>query len=109
MIAGRRVIDHTLAALLACPEIEHVVVNVQHDDAHIDETATAFPNVTFLRNAGATPVETANALQAMGKRVKRDAGCSCMMRRGPVYWRVMWRAWLRVRRRIQWAACWPHP
>jgi len=74
VIAGRKVIDHTLAALLACPEIEHVVVNVQHDDAHIDDTATTFPSVTFLRNAGATRAETVqNALQAMGKRVKRDA------------------------------------
>lgn len=74
VIAGRKVIDHTLAALLACPEIEHIVVNVQRDDTHIDDTAAAFPNVTFLRCAGGTRAETVqNALAAIGKRVKRDA------------------------------------
>jgi 2-C-methyl-D-erythritol 4-phosphate cytidylyltransferase len=76
MIAGRKVIEHTLAALLTCPEIEHVVVNVQHDDAHIEDTATAteFASVTFLRSAGATRAETVqNALAAISKRVKRDA------------------------------------
>lgn len=76
VIAGRKVIDHTLSALLACPEIEHIVVNVQQDDTHIDDTAAAteFANVTFLRTAGATRAETVqNALAAISKRVKRDA------------------------------------
>jgi 2-C-methyl-D-erythritol 4-phosphate cytidylyltransferase len=74
VIAGRKVIDHALYALQACLAIEHIVVNVQHDDALIDDTVAAFPNITFLRIAGATRADTVqSALRAMSKRVKRDA------------------------------------
>ena len=74
VIAGRTVIEHSLRALQSCAAIEHVFVNVQHDDACADEVATAMPEVTFLRCAGATRAETVQAaLNAISKQIKRDA------------------------------------
>ena len=74
VIVGRTVIEHSLRALRSCDAIEHIFVNVQHDDARADEVASAVPGVTFLRCAGVTRAETVqSALAAISKRVKRDA------------------------------------
>ena len=74
VIAGCTVIEHSLRALQSCAAIEHIFVNVQHDDARADEIAAAVPGVTFLRCAGATRAETVqSALNAISKQVKRDA------------------------------------
>lgn len=74
VIAGRTVIEHALRALQSCAAIEHIFVNVQHDDAHADQVAAAVPGVTFLRCAGATRADTVqSALAAISKQVKRDA------------------------------------
>jgi len=73
-LAGRTVIEHSLRALQSCPAIEHIFVNVQHDDVLADEVAAAVLGVTFLRCAGATRAETVqSALAAISKQVKRDA------------------------------------
>jgi 2-C-methyl-D-erythritol 4-phosphate cytidylyltransferase len=73
-IAGCTVIEHSLRALQACPAIEHIFVNVQHDDPRADAVAAAVRGVTFLRNAGATRAETVqSALAAISKQIKRDA------------------------------------
>ena len=74
VIAGRTVIEHSLRALQSCVAIEHIFVNVQHDDVRAEAVAAAFPGVTFLRCAGATRAETVqSALAAISKQVKRDA------------------------------------
>lgn len=74
VIAGRMVIEHSLRALQLCAAIEHIFVNVQHDDAHAGEVAAAVPGVTFLHCAGATRAETVqSALAAISKQVRRDA------------------------------------
>ena len=74
VIAGRMVIEHSLRALQSCAAIEHIFVNVQHDDARADELAAAVPGVSMLRSAGATRAQTVqSALAAMSKQVKRDA------------------------------------
>ncbi len=74
VISGRTVIEHSLRALQSCPAIEHIFVNVQHDDALADGVAAAMPDVTFLRCAGVTRAETVQAaLSAISKQVKRDA------------------------------------
>ncbi len=74
VIAGRTVIEHSLRALQSCAAIEHIFVNVQHDDVRANEIATAVPGVTFLRCAGVTRAETVqSALAAISKQVKRDA------------------------------------
>ncbi len=74
VIAGRTIIEHCLRALQSCAAIEHIFVNVQHDDELAYELAAAVPGVTFLRCAGATRAETVqSALAAIAKQVKRDA------------------------------------
>jgi len=74
VIAGLTVIEHSLRALQSCAAIEHIFVNVQHDDALADGIAAAVPGVTFLRCAGATRAETVQAaLNAIAKQIKRDA------------------------------------
>ncbi len=74
VIAGRSVIEHSLRALQSCAAIEHIFVNVQHDDERADEIASAVPGVTFLRCAGTTRAQTVqNALGTISKQVKRDA------------------------------------
>jgi 2-C-methyl-D-erythritol 4-phosphate cytidylyltransferase len=74
VIAGRTVMEHSLRALQSCAAIEHIFVNVQHDDALAHEVETAVPGVTFLRCAGATRAETVqSALAAISKQVKRGA------------------------------------
>lgn len=74
VIAGRTVIEHALRALQSCAAIEHIFVNVQHDDGLADEVSAGFHGVTFLRCAGATRAETVqSALAAISKQVKRDA------------------------------------
>ena len=74
VIAGRAVIEHSLRALQSCAAIEHIFVNLQHDDARADELAASMPDVTFLRCAGTTRAETVRAaLSAISKQVKRDA------------------------------------
>ena len=73
-IAGRTVIEHSLLALQSCAAIEHIFVNVQHDDELADDVASAVLGVTFLRCAGITRAETVqSALAAISKQVKRDA------------------------------------
>ena len=74
VIAGRTVIEHSLRALQSCDAIEHIFVNVQHDDARADQVAAAVPGVTLLRCAGVTRAATVqSALAAISKQVKRDA------------------------------------
>ena len=74
VIAGRTVIDHSIRALQSCAAIEHIFVNVQHDDVRADEVAAALLGVTFLRCAGTTRAETVQrALSAISKQVRRDA------------------------------------
>ena len=74
VIAGRTVIAHSLLALQSCAAIEHIFVNVQHDDVRAEEITVAVPGITVLRCAGATRAETVqSALNAISKQVKRDA------------------------------------
>ena len=74
LIAGKTVLEHTLIALNKCATIEQIFVNVRHDDANADAVVSTDSNVSLLRSAGATRTETVhNALQAISKRVRRDA------------------------------------
>ncbi len=74
VIAGRTVIEHSLRALQSCSAIEHIFVNVQHNDEYADEVVAAVPGVTILRCAGATRAETVqSALAAIARQIKRDA------------------------------------
>ncbi len=75
-LAGKKVLQHSLLALLAAPQIERVFLVVQADDAHAAHLLfnTALASVTLLRCAGETRAQTVvNALDAIRSQVARDA------------------------------------
>lgn len=74
VIAGKTVLEHTLAALARCTAIERIFVSVQADDLVAVDVALMCPDVIFLRSAGNTRAATVqNALAEISKLVARDA------------------------------------
>ena len=74
-LGGRPLIFHTLAALVACPEIDRVWVVLAPDDAEWDrhDWSELGAKLETLRCGGATRAESvANGLDAVGQVVEED-------------------------------------
>lgn len=67
-LAGKTVLQRTVDCFLASPQIDHVFVVVNADDAYIDTALVAHKNLTVLNCGGATRRDTVqNGLQVIRK------------------------------------------
>ncbi|MGZ8251512.1 MAG: 2-C-methyl-D-erythritol 4-phosphate cytidylyltransferase, partial [Methylophilaceae bacterium] len=71
-ILGRSLIAQTLGVFLSCPKISSISVVLSPEDAQLGKLDISLnPNISVLRNGGATRAETVlNGLQAMSGRVQ---------------------------------------
>jgi 2-C-methyl-D-erythritol 4-phosphate cytidylyltransferase len=72
-LAGQTILQHTVAAFLAAPQIAHIAVVVSPEDAYVDQYLQSNDKLTVLRCGGDTRQQTVrNGLQALRSQIRDE-------------------------------------